>query len=288
MTVSLETLGLAVIDTEEYMVEERKNSGVVGLARDYGAIPLTGISVGAVNDVEAFAVVEGGTKTASGTVSRTVLRPGKLVSTVVLTKEARQSAGSLENAIWTELTTSQGKGFDELVAGTKAKPVGWGDSFKALSELTNEVEIGVGEDAGVDFDALEDAVKNNEITGILISSSMLSYLKRQRVGATGQRVFDITADEINGIKYSKISSNEQFLYAGNFNRAYFSWTPFIQENGTGFLLHTAGNVPDSDGVDHNLTAQNKVAIMKEDMIAFTYDDAYFVRAVPAAVEVEGE
>lgn len=280
--VSLETLGLSVIDTEEYMVDERKNSGIVGLARDYGAIPLTGISVGAVSDVEAYAVAEGGTKTASGSLSRTVLRPGKLVSTVVLTKEARQSAGTLENAIWSELTSSQGKGFDALVAGTKTKPAGWGDSFKALSELTNEVEIGTGEAAGVDFDALEDAVKNNEVNGYLVSSSMLSYLKRQRVAATGQRVFEISDSEINGVKFTKISSNEKFLYAGNWERAYYSWTPFIQENGTGFLLHTAGNVPDKDGVDHNLTAQNKVAIMKEDMIAFTYEDDYFVRAVVAA------
>lgn len=277
---TLESLDLHVIDSGDYLQEEIKRSKLAELAKNYGPIDPTGTSVGTVSGVVAYGVGEGKAKTTSGTTGRIVLKPNKLVSAVVLTEEVVAGSPRLESALWDEMVSSQGKGFDDFGIGTKAKPADWGDNFKSLSEVVNEVEIGAGQDAVDDLLDAENSVRDAEINAYLVSSGMLSHLRKQR-NAAGFPLFDISNGEINGVPYVKYASVEPVLYAANWNRVWFSFENFADRDGNVFRVVNQGSIDDADGTTHNLTAENKYAIIKEDMVALAYDESAIVRVVVA-------
>lgn len=284
MAITVKDLGLHLVDADALVTDVQKTSSVAKAAKDVGDLGVVGLSIPKLSGLTAYGIGEGGQKIASGEASNIEIKANKLVTSTVLTEEAVAGSAALTNAVFEGLPSANATKFDNIVLGVEEVPSAW-VGFKSFSSLTNEIVLGAGEAAGVALDDALGLIKDGNATAILLTTSMLSEMRRQRVTNTGQRVFDFVDGTIDGIPYYTVSSSEKIAVVGNFNRAFFSITPFENIEGSAVRVKDAGNITDSLSVVHNLTDSNKYALIYEDMVGFNYEEDFFTKIV---VESEDE
>lgn len=282
MAIDYASLEIGELYGPEVLKEAQVSSAANSLAKPVGPLGIAGLRFSKLSGGQAYGIGEGGKKVASGVAESVVVKPNKIHRTQVLTEEAIAGSPQLWTAVKETAPSDVAKAFDSYVLGLTALPDDWA-GFRSFSELTNEVEVPAGADAAVALDDAVARVKDGAANGLLITSAMLAYLRRQRIGATGARVFDITADQLEGINYKVVNSSERVAVAGNFQDAAWSAIDEFTSPVTGeaFRVKDSGEITDSLGVVHNLTDSNKYALIYEVLGGFNFDDDFFTRLVPA-------
>lgn len=303
MTVNL--LGFELGEVDSQLVEsERQKASAFKRAGTRVNLPLTGTTIKGVTGLQAYGVGEGKTKTASGKSVAAHMGANKSVQVTVETKEAWNYSSTIADAILTAQPTAHATLFDKVILGLAPVPADWKNfvvlktvaagnqaaqdaAYEAGTDIRT-IEIPTGEAATVALDDVEGAVAEGVITAYVLTTAMLAYLKRQRIASTGARAFDIVADGVDsgtingGTPYYTVKSSVPVGVAGDFSKFYFG--DFTFEGDTGYDVKDAGNITDSEGVEHNLTSDNEVALFNEVMQgAQVLNKANFVRFVPATV-----
>lgn len=283
MTITIEDLQLGAIPTGLLEKTRVDASAFQFIGTQLPTLPLHGATIDGVGDVESYGVEEGGQKIASGVQSVTHIGAGKFVAACVLTEEAFITAAHIRDALTKKQPEAHARKFDLIVAGLAPVPAGF-SNFHTLKDVQSAT-ISEGVEAGADLDDALSLVANGNVTGAVLTTAMLSYMRRQRIGATGARVYDIqmTGQQtgvIEGIKFALISSTVKLGYFGDFSNFY--WGTHVLDAQFAFKVKDAGNITDGNGVVHNLTDSNKVALISEIFqgAAFT-NAANYVKVVPA-------
>ena len=260
MAIKLSDFDFGAIDSGLVLAEQLKNSAFQKLGNRV-ALPRVGTVVTGVTGVTSELVAEGGTKPVSGTGIEAKIGSNKFASIVVQTQEAWEYSSQIATTILETQPKAHATAFDQYIAGLVAIP-GTFSNFVNLGATTNTQSIDAGVDASVDFDDAIALVASGEATGVALSTAMLSYLRRQRVGVTGVRVFDIEGDNnegtIDGIPYAIFRSSTAVGFVGDFSR--FSWG---SDEEVFSRIAQDGIVIDDASVSHNLTQDNKIALINE-------------------------
>lgn len=282
MAFTIEDLALGDIEADVVIGITKKTSAFAKLAQAVALLPDRGLSIPRVTNMRAYGVGEGKQKVASGENDSVKMGSNKLQVSTVLTEELVASKVPVADAVMNQFPFVTARDLDLFVLGVHDKPADWSD-FSTAAELAT-VEIADGTTSNLD-DAYE-AVDTGSVTGIMLTTKMLSYLRRQRL-ASGTRVYDITDDTIDGIPYATVISSEAVGIVGDFSQAYASVQEFKNVvDGTSYRIKDSGTITDSSGVEHNLTDSNKIAIQYEQIVGSAFAGAGLVRIVPAAVAGE--
>jgi hypothetical protein len=282
MIISVADLKLGTIDSNLLEKSRVDVSAFQRAGTKLTSLPLGGVTIGSLSDIESFGVGEGGKKLASGTAGAWIVKPNKFVSTVVETEEVFRTAENLVQAILTKQPQAHARKFDLYVAGLVALPPEF--SHFATLEAAQEVEISTGVEASTDMDDAHAAVLNGNVTAYVLTTTMKAYLHRQRVGTTGARVFEIIGDSksgtIDGVPYFCIAHTAKVGFLGDFDNYYWGVNGISDE--FMYKIHTAGNQTDVNGIVHNLNEENKVALVNELLQGSGVSNiANFVKIVPA-------
>lgn len=287
MAFTFESLGFGAIDSGVILTEQVARNPFHVLGRRVH-LPQQGTVVTSFGSIEAQGVGEGEEKLASGASASTPVGANKIQATIIETEEY---FAATEEAAFTlvqdQLPSAIAKQSTAITAGIVAAPTLW--SNYGTFKLTDELEIGEGADAAVDFDDALAALASGEYNGVVLSTAMLNYLKRQRL-ANGTRVFEIdgntTSGTIEGIRYETFVSSEQVGIVGNWDDYVWGVSEFPNPvDGEYVRVYTSGSQDDTNGVTHNLNAENKIAIRYEQLVGSGIANAdSFVKIVPAAVE----
>lgn len=279
MAIELSDFGLEKIDSDEVIGRINTASAMLSAGTNVGTVPMGGLSFPRVSGIEAFAVAEGGEKIATGSTDFLVMDNRKLVATTVFTEEAYSAKPRVVDTVWDIQPGAVAKSYDEYTFGLKDKPAEWATT-PTFGDATVEVEEGA--DASVSLDDILASTSGGAgADALIVTSAMLSYLRRQRFAATGARVFEIVATSktegtIDGMPYFVINSSIAKGAAITRARLFTSLTPFNDPNtGSPYRLKDQGTITDSDDNEHNLTATNKFALMYEAMSGITFDPAEF-------------
>lgn len=278
--ITLAGYDLGAVDSGVLLTETSKASAFQRAGRRITLNP-TGNAIKSVAGITSYGVGEGKAKTASGTGSKVVVGNNKFAVVTVETIEAWNYDGRVAEAVFDFAPTAHAKAFDAMVAGFAPVPVEF-SNFASLSEA-QEVEVGLGADASISLDDAAGVITDGSVTAYVLTTAMLAYLKRQRLNS-GTRVLDVEGNNvegtIDGIPYYTITSSELVGYAGNFAERYFWGTADVLS--PTFFVKDAGTISDSDGVEHNLTSENKLALFHEIFQGSGVADlSYFARLVPA-------
>lgn len=280
MTITVADLQLGAIPTGLLEKTRVEASAFQRAGTQLPTLPLHGATIDGVDGFESNGVAEGGQKIASGVQSVTHIGAGKFVCATVLTEEAFITAAHIKDAITKKQPQAHARKFDLIVAGLAPVPAGF-QNFHTLKDVQS-AEISEGVDAGADLDDALALVRNGAVTYGVLTTAMESYLRRQRIGATGARVFDMTNGTIEGIPYATINSTEKLGYFGDFDNFYWGTAQLADE--FAFKVKDAGNITDGNGVVHNLTDSNKIALISELFQGAAFTNALnYVKIVPAAV-----
>lgn len=279
--ISIESFDLGEIDSGVILTDVTKQSAFQRAGQRITISP-TGSVVKSISNVTSYGVAEGEKKTASGEGSSVVIGNNKFAAVVVETLEAWEYDNALYEAIGEQMPSAHAKAFDAMVAGLTVVPAKF-QNFATLASA-QEVEVETGADASVSIDDAFSLVKDGSGDAYVLTTAMLQYLKRQRIAATGARVFDIEGDNnegvIDGVPYYTITSSTKVGWVGNFADRYLWGTTGVTSRP--FWMKDAGNITDSKGVEHNLTDQNKLAVFGEIFQGSGVADLeYFVKIVPA-------
>lgn len=220
---------------------------------------------------------EGGVKVASGSGSTKKSIPEKLVVSTVWTDETIMFLNSIFEAVTQASPKANGVAFDRIVLGVDAKPAEW-TAFDTFTGVT-EVEV----QTLTEFNSTLSSIPTTAMVG---TRAYLGYL-RSEVNGLGMPAYNIVGGfgkeqdaEVNGIPYfilDKAVSTGSFAIAGDFTSYYVAK---LLANDL-VKVKDAGNITDVDGVTHNLTAENKTAVMVENWLASGIGSlADFVKLVP--------
>ena len=290
MAIDIKSLGLGAVDSGAVIQGIIKNSAFMALGREIN-IPEGGASVTLLSDIEGQGVGEGEAKVASGSVTGVPVARNKFHATVVETEEAyRVDPETGENrflteAIWTELPSAIAKKFDLYVAGIATLPALF-SNFGTFAGV-QEAEIAEGNAASASFDEAQGLLSEGVVNGVVLSTTMLNYLKRQRI-TTGVRAFEISGDwasgTIEGFPYVTFISSQKVGFVGNWNNYVYGNAPFVSPiTGSAYRVKDSGSISDRNGVTHNLTSENKVALQYETFGGSGIADlSSFVKIVPSA------
>lgn len=277
-------LGLDKIDSGIVIQDVNTSSAVLGAGTNVGSIPLGGLSFPRLGALEAFAVEEGEAKTASGEADSITMDARKLAVASVFTEEVMAEKQPVVDAAWKAMPGAVANKVDLIVDGLVAKPAKWtSDVFGAPT-----MEIGTGADASVDLDDVRAAVATGDADVFLLTSAMLAYLNKQRF-TSGGRVFEIVKESknsgtIDGVSYRVIKSNVAKGVAIDSSRLFVSITPFNDpKTGSPYRIKDAGTITDTNGVTHNLTSENKYAVIYEVHAGVAFDATEFPVFGPAPV-----
>lgn len=285
MAFTLESLGLGKIDSNIVLQDSVTSSAFLSAGTNVGPIPVGGLSFPRLTSLKAFAVDEGAAKVASGAADFITMDARKIAVAAVWTDEVIASGTAVVDAAWKLMPSEIAKTFDEIEASLVAKPASW-SNVPTFGDAT--MEIGTGADASTDLDDVKAAVATGDADILVLTTSMLAYLNKQRL-ASGTRVFDIVKDgknsgTIDGVPYRTIRSNVKKGVALDSTRFFVSITPFLDpETQSPYRVKNAGNITDVNGVEHNLTSENKTAVLYEAMVGVTFDPAEFPVFGPAVV-----
>lgn len=287
MTLTLHGYDLGAVDTGVIITDISKASAFQRAGREI-TLARTGSAVKTISDVTSYGVGEGGAKTASGNSASVKVGANKFAAVIVRTDEEWQADGEelIADALYSDAVSAHAKAFDAMVAGLTAVPAAF-DNFGTLAAAT-EVEIDTDADASVSLDDAFAAVANGNGNAIVLTTSMLAYLRRQRVAATGQRAIDIIGNNdsgvIEGVPYFTIVSTTPVGFVGDFSNRYVWGARNLFETDT-IRVKDSGTISDSDGEEHNLTSENKTALFHELLQGSGVAGiANFAKIVPAAVE----
>lgn len=290
MTLELSKYGVDAVDSGEIRAERNGLSAVLRAGRSV-ALPLTGTLIRTVSGIKSYGVGEGKAKTASGTNSSFKILPNKFVTGQVLTQEALKFDSNVADVLYALQPSSHTKYLDEIVMGIAPVPA----DFVGFGTLAGAqvAEIGTGMTALTDMDEAEALVATNGFNELLSTTTFLSYLNRQRVGDAGNKAFDIQYlaktpgtpgpdATFNGKPVYLVKSNVSVAFGGDFSKLNHGEVALTTEEA--YQLKDQGNITDSDGVEHNLTAENKVLFLNEAMYGVGVEGiANFVKLVPAPV-----
>lgn len=279
MSLTLADLNLGPIDSGEVLDIVKKGSAVYANAVKYDYVPAGGMVISAPVGNEAFGVVEGGERLASGSNTVIKLHPNTVHSKTVMTRELIMNAPHMVTAVWSILPETCHKTVDKISLGLTATPAGW-TNFKSFSTVAAH-EIAAGAEGSVSWDDIYDKIQDSEATAVVLTSSMLAHLKRQRNSVNNARVFDITDETIEGLPYRTVQSSTKMGVVGNFNHLFVSLQVAV-DPGTKepYTVQDTGSVKGSDGTVYNLN-DGFAAFGYELLAAQTFWDASFVRIVPA-------
>lgn len=282
MSFTVENLNLGSFDSEKIISETISTSGFAKLSAAVAVLPAHGTSITVTGGYKATGIGEGGQKVASGTNSSVKMGANKLQVSAVVTEEFLATKAAVANTVLKQFPSVTARDYDRIVLGLDPVPADW-DNFSTAASLETVEVIAGGES---NLDDATDEVANGNITGILLTSKMLSYLRRQR-NTLGTRVYDITDETIDGVPYAKVNGSEAVGIIGDFSQAYGAIQEFKNvTDGTSYRIKDAGTITDMSGVEHNLTDSNKYAFIYEQIVgsAFTADN--LVRIVPATATGE--
>lgn len=287
--LTLSELGIGPIDAGAIVSSDKGHNPFKALGRKI-YLPLQGASVTALGGLQAQGVGEGEAKKTSGTASAVIVGANKMQVSVVETYEffKHAAATNVPELIFNEFPKAIATQTALITAGIAPVPAGWSNYANFGTAITTEVEVAAGEAASVDLDDAFAGVASGVVTGMVLSTSMLAYLKRQRNSKTGTRVFEVDGDTttgfLDGVRYETFVSATAVGYVGNFDNFVYGEEAFTNPiTGDAFIIHTAGNETDFNGVVHNLNAENKVALRYEQIVGSGIADVdSFVKIVPAA------
>lgn len=288
MTVNYKDFNFGPVNSGEVAQTRIKASAFFRLGKKI-SLPPQGAVVTGVTGITSRLTKEGTKKPVNGKSTSVKIGSNKFASIVVETKEAADFNENLTNYIYEVQPAAHGEAADRLIAGLDSLPVGVTDFVQLQGSGINEVYMREGADAAVDLDDAIAAVESGQATGIALSSAMLSYIRRQRIGATGARTFEVVGDNdngtIDGLPYATFKSSTPIAFVGDFDRFYYG----ADENAFNRIAED-GIVDDDDDITHNLTTENKIAIINEvwqGAGVITKKD--FVRVLPASLQppVEG-
>jgi hypothetical protein len=281
MTVTLAQLALGAIDQGEVLETSAKTSAFLTLGKRKTAIPAGGEVISNPVGNKAYGIGESGQKIASGKNEPLKMGRNKIQTSTVFTEEAIAQAENVWDVTTDIFPSAIAQAFDEIALGIVDVPAAWTNfgTFKNAAALP----ISEGAEASVDFDDARAAVADGVVTGIVLTTSMLQYLKRQRYEATGARVFDISDGMIEGIPYATVASAVKVGVLGNFKHLYASLETFKNPlpPHDSYRIKDAGSITDSDGTVHNLTDSNELAFIAENWAGLTFAAASFAKIVPA-------
>lgn len=260
MAITLKDFDFGAVDSKITLTERLNGSAFMKLGTKI-SLPLTGAIVTSISGITSRLVAEGGSKPVNGSGSKFLVGSNKFASIVVETTEAWQYDSRISDAVFEQQPKAHAVAFDAYISGLVAIPVEF-TNYVSLDNTTQEVTISAGVEGTVDLDDARALVASGEATGIALSSSMLSYLRRQRVTTTGVRAFEITGTNqegtIDGTPYAVFKSPVAVGYVGDFSRFFYG---VDSENSSRFTQD--GTVTDDNAVVHNLTQENKVALINE-------------------------
>lgn len=285
---TIEDLGLGKVDSGVVIKSAFGASAFLGAGTNVGEIPVGGLSFPRLSGLQGFGIGEGEAKIASGLADAITMDARKIQVSTVWTEEVLASKSAIVDAAWNQMPGVVAKTFDEILASLVAKPASWAN-VPTFGDAT--LEIGTGADAGVDLDDVKAAVASGDADVFVMTTSMLAYLSRQRIAATGARVFEIVKDSdsknsgtIDGIAYRTIKSSVAKGVALDSARLFVSLTPFNDPTtGSPYRLKNQGSITDTNGVTHNLTSENKYAVIYEALVGVAFDVTEFPVFAPATV-----
>lgn len=283
--ITLEDLGLNKIDSDTVIANAFKYSAVLAAGTDEGPVPIGGKTFSRLRSLTAFGIGEGEAKVGGAAVDSIVMDARKIHSTVIWSEEALTAKQNVVKAAWDRQPGEVAATLDRIVLGLTARPAAW-STVPVFGAPT--LEIGTGEDAGVDMDDVLASVVSNANHVLILTSAMLSYLRRQRIGNTGARVFDVVPNDsnsgtIDGTTYYVVNDNVAKGVAVDRSRLFVSLTPFNDPTtGSPYRVKSAGSIDDTEGRTHNLTSENKFAVIYEDLAGVAFDPEEFPVFAPAA------
>jgi hypothetical protein len=284
MTISIESLQLSALQGTVLEKTRVESSAFQQVGTNIGTLPLQGTSIEGIANIQSKGVKEGGEKTASGIAKSVKMGAEKFVSTAVMTQEAFLTQERVVKAVWEKQPQAHGVAYDLYIAGIEELPEHFAN-FVTLGDAQVQ-EISTGVEGLTDMDDARAKVLNGKADKHVYSTAFLAYLKRQRNANTGVPIHNIEGDTrsgtIDGETYRTFVSTVPVGFVGDFDNFYWGVNGVADE--FMYQLKDAGTIKDSGtGVEHNLTSQNKVALMNELFQgAQVVDKTNFVKLVPAA------
>lgn len=279
MAITLESLELGAVDSGAIIETSQEGSAFYKLGKKVVGLGPTGQVFHNLTGQKAFGIGEGGKKVASGKAVPVKINPNKIQTSSVFTEEMIVQKPAVADALFNSAPVAVSVCFDDIIAGVAPVPAAW-TNFATLSTAA-EKTIGVGEAASVDFDDAVGSLVGGVYNGMVVSSSMLSYMRRQRNSRDG-RVFEITADTIDGLPYAVFNSTTKVGFVGDFRHLLVSLETFVSPvSNTAYRLGTEGSITDTDGTTHNLLEENKTAVIYEVWAGAAAVLSSFVKLVPA-------
>lgn len=216
-------------------------------------------------------VAEGATKPAlSDGVEKIEVKSAKQAFIVVFSEEAEISAPNLVSALEVQAPAYFARTYDRTVAGEIAAPSAL---FHTLdSETITEVDLSTG------YSALLSAYTTPENgTSAWVLSNKLYGRILGMTDSTGRPLIDPATNTLLGVPVYRFNSTEAVGYVGDFEGSAFHGVTVSPK----VRIARDGNVVDSAGVEHNLTQQDKSAVILESYSAFgaANVDANFVKLV---------
>jgi hypothetical protein len=281
MTVTLAQLELGPIDQGEVLETAVKTSAFLTLGKRKASIPAGGEVISNPVGNKAYGIGESGKKIASGKNEPIKMGRNKIQTSSIYTEESIAQAENVWDATTEIFPSAIAQAFDEITLGIADVPAAWVNfgTFKNMTALP----IGVDAEASTDFDDARAAVASGLVNGMVVTTSMLQYLKRQRYATTGARVFDVSDNLIEGIPYAVVASPVAVGVLGNFKHLYASLETFKNPlpPHDSYRIKDAGEITDSDGTVHNLTDTNEIAFIAEAWAGLAFAAASFAKIVPA-------
>ena len=258
--ISTSALNLTPISGKDFF---KALGNVSAFLRAAGDISLSGTGnvVHYFNRANAPLVAEGAAKPENTPVpgSVTVL-PKKFVSVRIFTEEAVEVSTAFAQQIVDYAKSDIALEVDEFIASNTVEA--------GITTLGALPAVEVGSDA--DFETAVIGLPGLAY-GLVLSNSMLGYMRALR-GVQGNRYFDITADNINGMPYYVFESAERVGFVADWKR----YTVGGQRGDTATKVRDQGII---GGV--NLLETNSVAFITEAFIGFGAKPGAVIKIVPA-------
>lgn len=198
----------------------------------------------------------------------------KFTNKFTMTDEVLEDVKGLDTAFYSKVPNRLVSDIDFRVIGNRTAP---SENFDNLSSAP-AMEL----DNVADFYAVLSAVGDKGVNAdsMLITSGMLLWLKGKRYDS-GVPMFNISANEIEGIKYAVVNSPVKVAYVGPFaSRAVWGIVPGYPK-----VKIETGAFTLEDGSIKTLADHNLVGIIAETRVGFRVADiSEFVKVTPPVVE----
>lgn len=292
MSINSSLIGLSVIASDAIAQPIAETSAFMALGAEIPASVHSRL-ITSVSGIQSTQVGEGQLKKSSGASSVKRVKGNKFQASVVLTEEAILSdlGATVANAIGTAFPTAHAKAIDATIFGTQTI----NPAFEHFGTFTGAgTELDLDADGVAAFDAILEA-GNGNVTALALTRKAYNGLRKLR-NVNGVRSLEWTGDAkagtVEGIPYAVaagITGDDGLIVAGDFANFYQSGVSQFgamgSENGVRWVEY--GNWTDVNDTVHNLSGENKVALVSEVLAASAIVDATaFTKFTLAAATVE--